>query len=195
MAATTSLQVDPFRTPQEYETPSFGTTMGARPMLNVMEFPKMTPTPDNVYSDYAAKMADGRLVTDYRPNCVTRAAYGHQNATKEWLIKNSQEVIEVSRQRQAEYTGASRGAHYMGPPPAAVVSCTEYGCGQRMLNADGVGVERAQCTAAPSMFGTFDPVRSMSDFRGPAVLNRRNEGGANSMSRQPIDSDNRRIGL
>jgi hypothetical protein len=189
--ATVSLEIDPFRTPQEYESPSFGTSMSAGPMLNVLEFPKMTPTPDNIYSDYAAKMADGRLVTDYRPNCATRAPYGHQNATKEWLVKNSQEIIDVSRRRQAEYTGATRGAYYMGPKPAAIVSCTEYSCETKELaGQEGVGVERAQCTAAPNMFGVFNPhIYSADPFRGPAVLNRRNEGGANTVGRRPIDSD------
>ena len=42
-------------------------------------------------------MSDGRLVTDYRDKCVTRAPPGTQFAVKSWTIQNTDEIIRLSR--------------------------------------------------------------------------------------------------
>jgi hypothetical protein len=194
---TTELRADPFREPQDFEVPTLGSVMDARPFPNLYsenprgtldgatrvlrDFPKMMPTPDSRYPDYAARMEDGRLVTDYRPNCSTRAPYGHQNATKAWLVENSQDVINVGRMRQAEYTGAIYGAPFRGPKPAAVQTCSVYGCSYSEGSAGGVGVERAN-SVAPELPGTFDPRPFYGALQKPTqrtALNRRNEGGRN----------------
>jgi hypothetical protein len=209
---TTELRADPFREPQDFEVPTLGSVMDARPFANLYsenprgtldgatrvlrDFPKTMPTPDSRYPDYAAPMEDGRLVTDYRPNCSTRAPYGHQNATKAWLVENSQDVINVGRMRQAEYTGAIYGAPFRGPAPAAVQTCSVYGCSYSEGNpggsAAGVGVERAN-SVAPDLPGTFDPRPFYGALQKPTqhtALNRRNEGGRNAAlgyaGRQPV---------
>jgi hypothetical protein len=185
---TTELRADPFREPQDFEVPTLGSVMDARPFANLYsenphgtldgatrvlrDFPKTMPTPDSRYPDYAAPMEDGRLVTDYRPNCSTRAPYGHQNATKAWLVENAQDVINVGRMRQAEYTGAIYGAPFRGPAPAAVQTCSVYGCSYSEGSATGLGVERAN-SVAPPLPGTFDPRPFYT------AVNRRNEGGRN----------------
>ena len=204
-APTTELRVDPFREAQEFEVPTLGSVMGARPFFGsttgvLNEFAKTMPTPDSRYPDYAAPMEDGRLVTDYRPNCSTRAPYGHQNATKNWLVENAEEVVRVARQRQAEYTGAVYGAPFRGPPPAAVQTCSVYGCSYSEGKAAGLGspakaglgVERAN-SVAPELPGTFDPRPFYRSLQAPTqrtALNRRNEGGRNGavsgVGRQPV---------
>lgn len=213
---TTELRVDPFRAPQDFEVPTLGSVIGARPFIGPYEgsaedsqgvirdirdasrgsqgvlhdFPKTMPTPDSRYPDYAAPMADGRLVTDYRPNCSTRAPYGHQNATKVWLVENADEVVRVARMRQAEYTGAIYGAQFRGPPPAAVQTCSVYGCSYSEGSPKGLGVERAN-SVAPELPGTFDPRPFYGALQRPTQhtgLNRRNEGGRNGAlaGRQPV---------
>jgi hypothetical protein len=205
-APTTELRTDPFREAQEFEVPTLGSVMGASPFFDsegnsagvLRDFPKMMPTPDSRYPDYAAPMEDGRLVTDYRPNCSTRAPYGHQNATKNWLVENAEEVIRVARQRQAEYTGAVYGAPFSGPAPAAVQQCSVYSCsytegkvsGPGSPAKAGLGVERAN-SVAPPLPGTFDPRPFYSHLQMPTQrtdLNRRNEGGRNGAlaGRQPV---------
>jgi hypothetical protein len=195
--ATSELRVDPFREPQDFEVPTLGSVMDARPFNKLYsenprgtldgathvlrDFAKTMPTPDSRYPDYAAPMDDGRLVTDYRPNCSTRAPYGHQNATKAWLVENSQDVINVARMRQAEYTGAIYGAPFRGPAPAAVQTCSVYGCSYTEGSSTGVGVERAN-SVAPPLPGTFDPRPFYGALQKPTQrtgLNRRNEGGRN----------------
>ena len=207
------LRVDPFREPQDFEPPTLGSVMGARPFFAtegnsvggvlydfqgasrdfqgvLYDFPKTMPTPDSRYPDYAAPMEDGRLVTDYRPNCSTRAPYGHQNATKTWLVENAVEVVRVARQRQAEYTGAIYGAPFRGPPPAAVQECSVYSCSYSEGKPNGIGVERAN-SVAPELPGTFDPRPFYTSLQAPIQhigLNRRNEGGRNGagVGRQPV---------
>ena len=54
---TTTLKADPFREPQDYEVPTLGSVMGARPFFEgtsisvsasaKQDFPKTVPTPDN----------------------------------------------------------------------------------------------------------------------------------------------------
>lgn len=198
---TTTLKADPFREPQDYEIPTLGSVMGSRPMSEFtgsstikQDFPKTVPTPDNRYSDYASPMEDGRIITDYRPNCVSRVPYGHQNATKEWLVKNSEEVVRVGRMRQAETTGAVYGAHYYGPKPETVQKCGAYGCSIRETGSTkGVGLERANASAAPAeaYFGSFDPVSVFSGSKRGAdkiSITRHFEGGVNTAGRKPIDS-------
>lgn len=202
---TTTLKADPFREPQDYEVPTLGSVMGARPFFEggavnagvKQDYPKTVPTPDNRYSEYAGNMADGRIATDYRPNCVSRAPYGHQNATKEWLVKNADEVVHVSRIRQAETSGAIYGARYYGPKPEAVQHVTAYSSKVReVASGSGLGTERAQATAAPAdaYFGSFDPTQF--NLTKPAKhigLTRRSEGGANGAAsgRKPVDSTSR----
>lgn len=194
---STTLRADPFREPQEYESPSYGASMNARPLPELYQnFAKTMPTPDNRYSDYASQMSDGRLVTDYRPNCSTRAPYGHQNATKAWLIENSEEVARVSRMRQATYTGAVYGARYVGPKPAAVQTCTAYGCKTETYDesANRLGKERMNASAAPedAYPGTFDPTSVFAGVKKSSAhiqLTRRFEGGRNTASRKAIDNE------
>ena len=203
---TTTIKADPFRESQDYEVPTLGSVMNSKPIMGEysssstikQDFPKTVPTPDSRYSDYAAPMEDGRLVTDYRPNCVSRAPYGFQNATKGWLVKNADEVIRVGRRRQAEMTGAVHGAHYMGPKPAAVQECGAYSCTRKEIDIyGGVGVERMNASAAPesAYYGSFDPVSLFSGYAAGKKhigLTRYSEGGVNSAGgRKPIDAVSR----
>ena len=206
---TATLKADPFREPQDYEVPTLGSVMGARPFFEgdgavagvKQDFPKTVPTPDNRYSDYAGPMDDGRIITDYRPSCVSRAPYGHQNATKEWLVKNADEVVNVSRMRQAETSGAIYGARYYGPKAESVQKCGAYGCKVKTVAEEGQGQgrERYNASAAPAeaYYGSFDPVGLFQGSPGPKhiQLTRRSEGGVNgagaTSGRKPIDSTSR----
>ena len=100
-------------------------------------------------------MADGRLVTDYRQACVTRAPPGLQFATKQWTVHNTDEIIRISRDRQVQNTGQALGTANTELPAAeyqqcSVESCTFAPSGSR----NGLGLERTD--KAPYLFGTFD---------------------------------------
>ena len=138
-----------------------------------------TPTPDNRYPGFAANMTDGRLTTDYRPKCSQNVAPGMQFATRRWLQKNADHIIGVSRNRQADLTGAGMGYDYkIEMAPLAYVKCDESDCGYTAAKSTGLGIER-QDKAVP-LFGTFAPSAAVTKKDSPK-LTRVYEGGRNSI--------------
>lgn len=114
------------------------------------------PAPDNRFAGWAAKMADGRLVTDYQNHCSVNVPAGRQFATKEWMTKHAWEIITLSRQRQAQNTGAVYGVDAsVVPPPVSVVECGPGECRVRATDAPGgIGTDRAM-GEVPELFGTW----------------------------------------
>jgi hypothetical protein len=122
--------------------------------MREIEATKTIPAPDNRFRAYAALLEDGRLVTDYRDKCVTRAPPGTQFAVKNWTVHNTDEIIRISRLRQVQNTGQALGAAATEMPPSLYQSCTTNSCsiyGSGYPN--GVGIERTD--KAPALFGTF----------------------------------------
>ncbi len=119
-----------------------------------IEATKTIPAPDSRFHAYAAPMADGRLVTDYRNHCVTRAPPGTQFAVKNWTIHNTDDIIRISRQRQVQSTGQALGTAATELPPAQTQQCSPEGCDIRSSGyKGGLGIERTD--KAPPLFGTF----------------------------------------
>lgn len=137
------------------------------------------PTPDNRYPQIAAQMDDGRLVTDYRPNCSKNVAAGQQFATRKWMQKNGSELIHLSRKRQAEATGA--GTVYdsrIEAAPLAYVMCDQSDCGLIAGTPGGIGIERKD--KAPKLFGTF-AASVPGEVRDSPMLTKVYEGGRNTV--------------
>lgn len=140
------------------------------------------PSPDSRFPGYAAPLADGRLVTDYRPHCNENVPAGWQFATKEWIQKNTDGIISVSRDRQARMTGAIYGDDKtVVPPPANINTCDPMGCDlQWTFDRYGIGMERADATAPP-LFGTFATKPTTAKPPAPHVaLTTKFEGGRNT---------------
>lgn len=120
------------------------------------ELPRtLYPAPDARYPAYSYAAADGRFVTDYRPHCTQNTPPGAQFTTKAWMQHHADNLIQLSRQRQSEWTGASLPMPNLAPPPAVVISSTPFEnhlkpTGERF----GLGVARADARA-PVLFGTF----------------------------------------
>jgi hypothetical protein len=115
---------------------------------------KTIPAPDSRFHAYAAPMEDGRLVTDYRDRCVTRAPPGTQFAVKNWTVHNTDDIIRISRQRQVQSTGQALGTAATELPPAQLQTCSPESCMIRPSNyTNGLGIERTD--KAPPLFGTF----------------------------------------
>lgn len=138
------------------------------------------PTQDSRFPGYAAPMADGRLVTDYRPHCNENIPAGKQYGTKEWIQKNTDEIIDISRKRQATMSGAIYGDDpTVVPPPVAIVQCEPGECTVMPTGApDGIGTERVY-DRAPPLFGTFE-FPKMKPQAPHVDLTKRFEGGRNS---------------
>jgi hypothetical protein len=129
-------------------------------------------------------MSDGRLVTDYRPQCSKNIRAGNQFYTKHWMIQHASDLMEESRKRQVEWTGASLPMANTVPPPAAIVTSTPFSSEVRPTYLQqGIGIERENSTA-PELFGTFGYEPTMGELQA----NRKNiqlttlmEGGRNTI--------------
>ena len=138
------------------------------------------PTPDTRYPGFAAQMSDGRLVTDYQPNCSKNVPTGKQFATKEWMTRHGTELIRISRERYAQQNGSGYRLAATVPPPAVVVQCNADDCSRRVTDAPGgIGVERSG-SAAPHLFGTWEPNMVKAAPQTVAGLTTRFEGGRNT---------------
>jgi hypothetical protein len=138
-------------------------------------------TPDNRFPGWAAPMTDGRLITDYRPHCAGNIPAGKQFATKGWIQNNSEDIIRVSRERQAKQNGATLGLDMTTvPPPANVVKCEATQCWIAPTGLpNGIGTDRSY-DKAPELFGTFS-YNSTGPVRPSRLgLTTQFEGGRNS---------------
>jgi hypothetical protein len=169
--------------PNLFHNLPFGTEYRAAQKAYVPPTKDVYPARDNRYSAYAGPMQDGRLVTDYRPQCTKNIRPGSQFNTKLWLINHTDEVMDESRRRQVEWTGASLAMANTVPPPADIVHSSPFYSEVNPTHlANGIGVERANAPA-PMLFGTFTYEPTMDEIRN----NRKNigltvyyEGGRNS---------------
>lgn len=145
------------------------------------------PSMDSRFPGWAAPMADGRLVTDYRPHCNENIPAGSQFATKEWIQNNTDDVIALSRARYAQATGAMYAFdNTVEAPPESLVKCDKVECVfMPSGKEDGIGVERVY-DRAPTLFGTYQ----VPKMRAPAPhveLNQKFEGGRNSWRGRHFD--------
>jgi len=138
---------------------------------------------DARYPAFNAALEDGRMVTDYRPQCSKNVRPGYQFHTKKWMIQNAEQIMDETRRRQMEWSGASLPMANTVPPPAGIVrSSAFYSELQPTHLKNGLGVERADAKA-PDLFGTFWYAPSMAERQ----MNRKNiavtsmyEGGRNT---------------
>jgi hypothetical protein len=138
------------------------------------------PSPDSRFPGYSAPMEDGRLVTDYRPHCNENVPAGVQFPVKEWMTKNAEQIMQLSRDRQIKMTGAIYGDDpSVVPPPVSLVKCDKIDCAYLPTNTiDGIGTERVY-DKAPELFGTFELPRQRAP-RPNVGLNTHFENGRNS---------------
>ena len=135
--------------------------------------------PDPRYPQYASKMSDGRLVTDYKPHCAANTApsrYG--NSMRAWFQQHADAIVQVSRQRQVERTGAQYMRAATVPEPKQIQQCDQFECKFLKNKAPHtIGLERIE--GVPSLFGTFGEPTSMMPAAGE-ILTTNFEGGRNT---------------
>ena len=141
------------------------------------------PTQDTRFPGYAARAEDGRMITDYRPRCSQNVPAGSQYATKNWMVHEADSIIEVSRKRQATYTGAIYGTDNSVVPRAEMgVKCVPMGCEYSDVTTGGIGVERMD--KAPELFGTFSYPTMAPPPAPKTALTTQFEGGRNTVRGQ-----------
>jgi len=146
------------------------------------------PTRDIRFPGWAAPMSDGRLVTSYKNHCSQNIPEDKQFATKDWMTRNAEELIRVSRERLAHQTGAIYGLDSsVVPPPANLVECTRSDCTRTpTMLAGGIGNERAPDNL-PDLFGTWDPRTMAKSPKSNTGLTTQYEGGRNTPRGGPAE--------
>ncbi len=170
-----------FRLPQ---TPNYyASSQAATPWTESIKRARAAaPAEDARFPGWAAPQSDGRLVTDYRPNCATNIPVKSQQVTRIWMQRNAEDIIRIARDRTAEVTGMSYGVDMTTEPPAAVqMTCTKAGCSKRFTRAEeGIGMERGNNGPVPDLFGTYS-VSSYLPAPAPHIaITVKEEGGRNT---------------
>lgn len=169
--------------PSLFHAPSLGSGYQEAHRVAFGDTKETSPARDARYPAYAATMSDGRLVTDYRPQCSKNVRPGHQFYTKHWMIQHADQMMEESRKRQVEWTGATLPMANTVPPPAGIVHSTPFFSELHPTHhALGLGIERADARAPP-LFGTFEYEPSLSELRAnrkETQLTTYFEGGRNT---------------
>lgn len=141
---------------------------------------QMTPTPDNRFPGWAAPMSDGRICTDYRSKCELNIPTGMQFASRQFMQRNAEAIIQKSRQRQAELSGAGMAYDSRTDVPASsLVKCDTEMCSYYPYVEGGVGTERQE--NVPELFGTFSPSRPSLQRPAEPILTTKYEGGRNTV--------------
>ena len=135
------------------------------------------------FPGYAPMAEDANIFTDYRPNCANNIPSGQQFASQQWFQHNAENIIKISRERQAKSIGANFLHADTVPPPVAIVKCGIDKCAyypgpSPSPNSVPTGIERDD--KAPPLFGTFDFAYKPAPPSPKQLLNRKNEGGRNS---------------
>jgi hypothetical protein len=140
-----------------------------------------SPTQDTIYPGWAANMQDGRLITDYRPNCSKNIPTGQQYATKLWMQNNADTIMNISRSRNAQATGAGRSYYFKELPTKARIHCTPEACTYTKVNPNGVGTSREEYV--PALFGTFSRSSPLFGSKPDFIhtSREREEGGINTV--------------
>ena len=169
-----------FRLPTEPSLNPPGLSFSQAKEVTLSRLPSGTkPATDSRYPGWAGPMADGRLVTDYRTHCAENIPAGQQFAVHQWMQRNTDDIIQVSRQRQAMNAGATQGFDLsVVAPPIGFVQCDTMECSIAPGSKYGIGVERREPT--PVLFGTFDLQRQERVQSVPSIT-QRYEGGRNSV--------------
>jgi hypothetical protein len=169
--------------PNLFHNPPYGTEYNQAQRVGFAPSTQIEPARDTRYPAYAAPMSDGRLVTDYRPHCARNIPPNAQYNTKLWMVHHADKMIDESRRRQVEWSGASLPMANTVPPPADIVHSNKFYSEVNPTGlSGGIGVERAN-SVAPDLFGTFQyepTMREIRNNRKNISLNVHYEGGRNT---------------
>lgn len=129
---------------------------------------QMEPAVNPRYPGYAGITEDARFGTDYRPHCNSNIPPPYQFDSKKWMIHNADVLMNESRRRQAEYTGAgfiNKNIPMPVPGFEFISNCTPFKCEIEETDTEAssfvgennnvkIGLYRGDGGTVP-LFGTF----------------------------------------
>lgn len=106
----------------------------------------MQRTSDNVNLDFPARMADGRIFTDYRPNCVMNheLSKGKNSFEYRYYLENNGSQIEQSILKKLDDAVKCTGCTAQTVLPAKhIQNCNAGMCNITVNDPTGLGLDRA----------------------------------------------------
>ena len=97
---------------------------------------------DNVELDFPARMADGRMFTDYRQNCLLNNELSQGKGSWEfrnYLTENAEQIRQQFIQNQESITACTKCSDNTVLPVKTILNCTSTGCDYQMNDPNGLG--------------------------------------------------------
>jgi len=98
---------------------------------------------DNFHTDFPARMADGRFMTDYRTNCMLNTLRKEKMSAWEYrthLINNTDKIMQEINDKNEGLYGCQECHRTVLPSPNAKQVCTETGCEIIEVDPSGIGL-------------------------------------------------------
>tara|TARA_Y100001958_G_C21204565_1_gene530819 strand:- start:1335 stop:1661 length:327 start_codon:yes stop_codon:yes gene_type:complete len=102
----------------------------------------MNKVTDNVELDFPARMADGRLFTDYKQNCLlnNRISKGMGSFEyKNYLTQNAESIRQNMISVMEQNTACTKCSDNTVLPVKTVMNCNPEGCNYQINNMNGLG--------------------------------------------------------
>ena len=102
----------------------------------------MSKVTDNVELDFPARMADGRMFTDYRQNCLLNNNLSKGMGSWEfrnYLTGNGEQIRQQFIQKQESITACTKCSDNTVLPVKTILNCTPEGCTYQMNDPNGLG--------------------------------------------------------
>ena len=106
----------------------------------------MSRTSDNVNLDFPSRMADGRIFTDYRPNCLMNNLISNNKDSFEYryFLTSNGNLIEKQKLDQLEKDVKCSSCTYDTVLPVKnIMNCNKGICNITLNDPNGVGLDRA----------------------------------------------------
>jgi len=100
---------------------------------------------DNVELDFPARMADGRMFTDYRQNCILNNNLSEGKGSWEYrnhLTTNGEQLRQSFIKKQEELTICTTCSDNTVLPVKTILNCNSEGCNYQMNDPSGLGQDR-----------------------------------------------------
>tara|TARA_A100001015_G_C14581559_1_gene553081 strand:+ start:29 stop:346 length:318 start_codon:yes stop_codon:yes gene_type:complete len=104
----------------------------------------MSKVPDNVKSDFPARMSDGRFITDYTPNCQHNLAIQKDMTSwqyKTYLTRYADQIMKNINSNNIQYYGCETcdGTKTISPPKVKQ-DCTMENCTIKPYDPNGIAM-------------------------------------------------------
>jgi hypothetical protein len=106
----------------------------------------MSKTSDNVNLDFPARMADGRIFTDYRPNCVMNSSISQGKNSFEYryhLVHNGVQIDKDAMKKLEQDVKCTSCDAQTLLPVQTIQNCNNGVCNIKMNDPNGLGLGRA----------------------------------------------------